>query len=150
MEQYDPLSRTLLKLTSILMTVFGVFGIVLYLLALGVLLGVNYMTAGVFSALQDIIGLSLLLAASIAELIGGRVGRKTLKNPQKASRCRVWGILTLILGLAGLVHILVRSGNPAYWVSIPLALVTPVLYLIGAAGMWHPLPAEEEEDVPET
>ena len=145
-QQYDPLSRTLLKITSILMIVFGVFGLLLYVTALAVLAALGYVTAGMFSGTQDIIGISLLALASLAEFIGGILGVKTLRHPEKPRRCRLWGILTLVLGLAGLVHILLRGENPVYWISIPLSLVTPVLYLMGASGMRNPLPVEEEEE----
>ena len=131
--QTNSFGRTLLRITDPVMILFGIFGILAYGAALALLLGVHFLTDAVFHGASDIIGLSLLLGASILELISGILGRKAARQPQKAGRCLVWGSLALLLSLAGLIHILLRDAVPMYWLSLPLTVLTPVLYLIGAA-----------------
>ena len=145
MNNTDPMGRFLLKTTAILMLVFGSLGVLVYLALLGVLVGVTYVTDGIFSGAKDVVGMSLLLAASALELITGILGLKALKRPERAAGCRVWAALTLLLGLAALLHILLRGQDPGFWLSVPLAAVTPIAYLIGASRL-AAAPQETPED----
>ena len=145
MNHTDPMGRLMLKTSGILMIVFGVFGVLVYLAVLGVLVGVTYVTDGIFSGTKDIIGMSLLLAASAVELIAGIRGVKAVKSPDRVSGCRIRGILALILGLAAMLHILLRGQDPIFWLGIPLTVVTPAAYLIGASRLAAYRPEEEEE-----
>lgn len=141
---YDPTGKALLRISGIVMIIFGIFGILLYAAALGLLLGVTYITDGIFSGTRDVIGISLLLAGALAELICGIVSVKGAKRPARARRCLVWGILTLIITLAGLIHILLRDAHPMYWLIIPMAIVTPIVCLTGAAKLRRPIEMPEE------
>ncbi len=145
--QYDPDGRALLKCTGVLMMVFGIFGILIYLLGLGLVLGVSYITQGMFSASSDLLGMGLLLAGAIVELVAGVLGVKAAKKPARASRALlVWGILTLVLTLAGMGHIALRATTAPWWelaLGFLLGVVTPIVYLVGARALLHPLPAEE-------
>ena len=140
MEQtYDPAGKVLLRISSSLMIIFGILGILLYGAALGVLIGVTYFTDGIFSGTTDIVGISLLLLGGVLELISGILGVKAVNAPQKAGRCLFWGIATLVISLAGLIHILLRNAAPLYWLSLPLAVITPIAYVIGALKLRRPL-----------
>ncbi len=149
MKNTDPMGRLLLKTAGILMLVFGIFGVLVYLALLGVLVGVNFVTDGVFSGAKDIVGMSLLLAASAAELTAGIKALKTLKRREKAAGCRIWTVLALVLGLAALLHILLRGGDPGFWLSIPLAVVTPAACLIGLSRRMAEEDETEEEETAE-
>ncbi len=147
MKNTDPMGRLLLKTAGILMIVFGAVGVLVYLALLGVLAGVAFVTDGIFSVSKDVVGMSLLSAASAVELIAGILGLKAVKKPERARVCRVWGILALVLGLAALLSILLRGQDLGFWLSIPLAAVTPVAYLIGASRLTAaPEHTEEAEE----
>ena len=146
--QYDPAGRTLLKITGVLMTVFGAFGIVIYTLGLAAVIGLAFATGGVFSASGDLVGMGLLLAGAVLELIAGILGRRAAKDPRRAGKgLMVWGVLTLVLTLAGMVHIALRASTAPRWelaLGLVLGLVTPVVYLIGASRLLRSPEAEPE------
>ena len=137
--QYAPAGRSLLKITSVLMLIFGVLGILLYALGLAAMIGVTYVTSGIFSGSKDLIGMGLLLAAALAELIAGSLGVRAAKKPARAGKgLPVWGVLTLLLTLAGMGHIALRTTNAPLWelaLGLVLGLVVPVVYLIAAARL---------------
>ena len=153
MEQaYDPAGRTLLKITGVLMIVFGAFGLLIYTLGLAAVLGLSYATGGIFSASGDLIGMGLLLAGALVELIAGILGVRAAKKPARAGKGRyIWGALSLLLALAGMGHIALRVGSSApVWelaLGLVLGAVLPIVYLAAAARLLHsnrPEPAEEE------
>ena len=135
--QYDPAGRTLLKITAVLMLIFGILGILIYALGLVAVVGVTYVTGGVFSGSADLIGMGLLLAAALAELIAGILGIRAAKKPTRAGKgLIVWGVLTLLLTLAGMLHIALRTSTAPLWelaLGLVLGVVTPVVYLVAAA-----------------
>lgn len=139
-ERYDPTGRSLLRVTGVLMILFGIFGILLYLAGLVAVIVLNSATAGVFSASRDLIGMGLLLAGALAELIAGILGVKAAKRPARAGRgLTVWGLLCLLLSLAGMGHIALRAAVSTPWwelvLGLILSVVTPLVYLIGAAKL---------------
>ena len=153
MEQgYDPAGRTLLKITGVLMIVFGAFGLLVYTLGLAAVLGLSSATGGIFSASGDLIGMGLLLAGALVELITGILGFRAAKRPARAGKGRyVWGALSLLLALAGMGHIALRaSASAPVWelvLGLVLGTVLPIVYLVAAAWLLHsnrPEPAEEE------
>lgn len=148
--QYDPAGRSLLKTTGVLMIVFGVFGCLTYLLGLAAVTGLAYATSGIFSAVNDLVGMGLLLAGAVVELITGILGVRAAKRPARAGKGRVvWGVLCLLLSLAGLVHIALRNVDAPRWAlafGMVLGAVVPAVYLIGAARVLRgPVAAEPEE-----
>ena len=148
MELYDPAGRTLLKISGILMIVFGVFGLLVYTLGLAAVLGLSYATGGIFSAAGDLIGMSLLLAGALTELIAGILGTKAAKRPARAGKALfVWGALSLLLALAGMGHIFLRTAASApLWAPIlglVLSLVLPLVYLTAAARLRRSQSPEE-------
>lgn len=149
--QYDPTGRTLLKTTGVIMLIFGILGVLLYAAGLAAIIGVTYVTGGVFSGSTDLIGMGLLLAAALAELIAGILGCRTAKRPARAGKgLIVWGVLTLLLTLAGMLHIALRSVGAPFWelaLGLVLGVVTPVVYLVAAARVLKgPVFASDESD----
>lgn len=131
---YDPNGIVFLKHTSLLMVIFGILGILLYALGLAAVIGVGYVTGGIFKGSKDLWGMGLLLAAALSELIAGILGRRGAKTPRRASgSLYLWGILTLLLTAVGLLSILFRGGTVRNWLALPLSLVVPIVYLVGAA-----------------
>ena len=135
--QYDPTGRTLLKTTGVIMLIFGILGVLLYAAGLAAIIGVTYVTGGVFAGSADLIGMALLLAAALAELIAGILGCRAAKRPGRAGKgLIVWGVLTLLLTLAGMLHIALRTSSAPIWelaLGLVLGVVTPVVYLVAAA-----------------
>ena len=149
--QYDPAGRTLLKTTGVIMLIFGILGILLYAAGLAAIIGVTYVTGGVFSGSADLIGMALLLAAALAELIAGILGCRAAKRPARAGKgLIVWGVLTLLLTLAGMLHIALRTSSAPIWelaLGLVLGVVTPVVYLVAAARVLKgPVFAPDESD----
>lgn len=136
---YDPAGRTLLKTTSVIMLIFGVLGSLIYAVGLAAVIGVTYVTSGIISGSADLIGMGLLLAAALAELIAGILGVRAAKKPARAGKgLIVWGVLTLLLTLAGMGHIALRTTTAPLWelaLGLVLGLVVPVVYLIAAARL---------------
>ena len=158
--EYDPAGRSLLKITSVLMLIFGILGVLLYAAGLAAMIGVTYVTSGIFSASNDLIGMGLLLAAALTELIAGILGSRTAKRPARAGKGLIlWGVLTLLLTLAGTLFIALRTSSAPIWelaLGLVLGLVVPVVYLIAAARLLKgPIcepednGASEEDDAPE-
>ena len=147
---FDPAGRTLLKTTGVIMLIFGVLGFLIYALGLAAVIGVTYVTSGIISASEDLIGIGLLLAAALAELIAGVLGVRTAKKPARAGKgLLVWGVLTLLLTLAGMGHIALRTTNAPIWelaLGLVLGVVTPVVYLVAAARVLKGPVYEEPED----
>ncbi len=147
--QYDPAGRTLLKTAGILMIVFGALGSLVYLLGLAAVVGLRYATSGLFSASEDLVGMALLLAGALVELITGILGVRAAKKPERAGRGRlVWGVLCLLLTLAGIGHIALRRATAPLWeliFGLVLGAVVPVVYLI-AAGRVRKGPIYEGEE----
>jgi hypothetical protein len=154
-KSYDPAGRTLLKTTGVIMLIFGILGILIYAAGLAVVVGLTYATSGIFSASDDLIGMSLLLAAAIAELIAGILGVRAANRPRRAGiGLIVWGLLTLALTLAGMIHIALRASTAPLWelvLGILLGVVTPVVYLVAVARVLKGAVYEQEssDDTPE-
>ena len=147
---YDPAGRSLLKTASVIMLLFGILGFLIYALGLAAVVGVTYVTSGIISASEDLIGMALLLAAALAELIAGILGSRAAKKPARAGKgLIVWGVLTLLLTLAGMGHIALRTTNAPIWelaLGLVLGVVTPVVYLVAAARVLKGPVYEEPED----
>ena len=134
---YISAEMTVLKIVSVLMIVFGALGILLYALGLAAVVGLTLATSGVFSASRDLFGMGLLLVGAIVELVTGALGSKAAKRPDRAGKALiVWGVLTLLLTLAGMVQIVLRTASVPWWelaLGLVLGVVTPVVYLVAAA-----------------
>lgn len=118
-----------LKVTGILMIVFGALALILSIVAA---IGLAALVALDLDTWQYTLAVILMLVSSIFELIAGIVGVKNCNKPEKAGTCMVWGII--VIALSVLSDVLTLVGNPDNFsiVSLLTGLVIPVLYLIGA------------------
>lgn len=118
-----------LKVTGILMIVFGALALILSIVAA---IGLAALVALDLNTWQYTLAVILMLVGSIFELIAGIVGVKNCTKPEKAGTCMVWGII--VIALSVLSNVLTLVGNPDNFsiVNLLTGLVIPVLYLIGA------------------
>lgn len=118
-----------LKVTGILMIVFGALALILSIVAA---IGLAALAALDLNTWQYTLAVILMLVGSIFELIAGIVGVKNCNKPEKAGTCMVWGII--VIALSVLSDVLTLVGNPDNFsiVTLLTGLVIPVLYLIGA------------------
>ena len=118
-----------LKVTGILMIVFGALALILSIVAA---IGLAALVALELNTWQYTAAVILMLVGSIFELIAGIVGVKNCNKPEKAGTCMVWGII--VIALSVLSNVLTLVGNPDNFsiVNLLKGLVIPVLYLIGA------------------
>ena len=118
-----------LKVTGILMIVFGALALILSIVAA---IGLATLAALDLNTWQYTLAVILMLVGSIFELIAGIVGVKNCNKPEKAGTCMVWGII--VIALSVLSNVLTLVGNPDNFsiVNLLTGLVIPVLYLIGA------------------
>ncbi|MDY5693708.1 MAG: hypothetical protein SPK73_02825 [Eubacteriales bacterium] len=118
-----------LKVTGILMIIFGALALILSIVAA---IGLAALVALDLNTWQYTAAVILMLVGSIFELIAGIVGVKNCNKPEKAGTCMVWGII--VIALSVLSNVLTLVGNPDNFsiVNLLTGLVIPVLYLIGA------------------
>ena len=118
-----------LKVTGILMIVFGALALILSIVAA---IGLAALVALELNTWQYTAAVILMLVGSIFELIAGIVGVKNCNKPEKAGTCMVWGII--VIALSVLSNVLTLVGNPDNFsiVNLLTGLVIPVLCLIGA------------------
>lgn len=118
-----------LKVTGILMIVFGALALILSIVAA---IGLAALVTLDLNTWQYTAAVILMLVGSIFELIAGIVGVKNCNKPEKAGTCMVWGII--VIALSVLSNVLTLAGNPDNFsiVNLLTGLVIPVLYLIGA------------------
>lgn len=118
-----------LKVTGILMIVFGALALILSIVAA---IGLAALVALELNTWQYTAAVILMLVGSIFEMIAGIVGVKNCNKPEKAGTCMVWGII--VIALSVLSNVLTLVGNPDNFsiVNLLTGLVIPVLYLIGA------------------
>ena len=118
-----------LKVTGILMIIFGAIALLISLIAM---VGISALSAvGVNSTLLWVAGIFSVASATF-EMVAGIIGVKNCKNPAKANTCMAWGIV--VAGMCLLGQILnVAGGSDFNVVSLLIGLVLPVLYIIGAA-----------------
>ena len=118
-----------LKVTGILMIIFGALALILSIVAA---IGLAALAALDLNTWQYTSAVILMLVGSIFELIAGIVGVKNCNKPEKAGTCMVWGII--VIALSVLSNVLTLVGNPDNFsiVNLLTGLVIPVLYLIGA------------------
>lgn len=116
-----------LKVTGILMIVFGAIALVLAIIAIA---GVGLLAAmGASSTLLTISAILALVDAAL-QLVAGIVGVKNWNKLEKAGTCITWGIIVIVLCVISNIFTVVGGGNFSV-VSLLIGLVIPVLYLIG-------------------
>ena len=118
-----------LKVTGILMIIFGAIALVVSIIAL---LGL-----GMLEALGAPMGLLwasgiIALVGSVAQLVAGIIGVVNCDKPEKANSCIVWGIAVAAMSIIANVFTLIGYPQNFSFVSVISGLLIPVLYLIGA------------------
>ena len=118
-----------LKVTGILMIIFGALAIVMDLIAmagLGVLEAIGAPMGALW--LSAIVG----LVGAVLELVAGINGVLNAEKPEKAKTCMVWGII--VAGMCVLSNLITLFAYPANFsiVSLLLGLVIPALFIFGA------------------
>lgn len=118
-----------LKVTGILMIIFGALAIVMDLIAmagLGVLEAIGAPMGALW--LSAIVG----LVGAVLELIAGINGVLNAEKPEKAKTCMVWGII--IAGMCVISNLITLFAYPDNFniVSLLLGLVIPALFIFGA------------------
>lgn len=132
--------RVLLKIMGILMIVSGGLGIVVSIVF--AILSAAMAARGGSGTV--VIGLLLLIAGYIVEVIAGVVCLRNSSNPQKATACMTWAVITIVINIIGSILVLTGTnvlaaeqgetasvGASAIF-SIILGIVIPILALIGA------------------
>ena len=141
-------SEDLLKICGTLMIAFGVIGILMGGLLLAALLGLGYLTGGIFRANLHTAGAAALLAASLVELIAGIAGVKAVKKGRRGLACVILGALCLVLTAASVVLNL-RDLPLRMLFGLCLGVVVPAVYLCAALALRkQPAAAEEQEEAP--
>lgn len=118
-----------LKVTGILMIIFGSIALIIAIVAL---LGLGVLEAmGAPMGLLWASGIIALLGA-VAEFVAGIIGVVNWNKPNKANTCIVWGIAVAAMCVISNIFTLIGYPENFNLFSLLTGLVIPVLYLIGA------------------
>ncbi|MGN0537664.1 MAG: hypothetical protein ACI4M3_06775 [Acutalibacteraceae bacterium] len=127
-----------LKVTGILMIIFGAISIIASIIALLGIAALNVMSdaVGVTHVVAYNIGMLyfagfLSLASSVIELIAGIIGVINAEKPEKAQTCMVWGVIVAVMCVLGCIFTAV-GGQSFPFFNLVTGLAVPVLYIIGA------------------
>ncbi len=116
-----------LKVTGILMIVFGAIALVVAIIAFA---GIGVLAAmGASSALLTV-SVIIALVGAVLELVAGIIGVKNWNKLEKAGTCIAWGIIVIALCIISNILTVVGGGEFSI-VNLLTGLVIPVLYLIG-------------------
>ena len=120
---------TFLKVTGILMIVFGTLALVLAIIAIAaVSLAASL---GIGSMMLTLSGI-LALVGAVAQMVAGILGAVNWARPEKAGVCIVWGVIVIVLCIHSTILTLVSDADNFSIISLLTSFVIPVLYLIGA------------------
>lgn len=118
-----------LKVTGILMIIFGSIALIIAIMAL---LGLGVLEAiGAPMGLLWASGIIALLGA-VAEFVAGIIGVVNWNKPNKANTCIGWGIAVAAMCVISNIFTLIGYLENFNVFSLLTGLVIPVLYLIGA------------------
>ncbi|WP_440448241.1 hypothetical protein [Ruminococcus sp.] len=118
-----------LKVTGILMIIFGSIALIIAIMAL---LGLGVLEAiGAPMGLLWASGIIALLGA-VAEFVSGIIGVVNWNKPNKANTCIGWGIAVAAMCVISNIFTLIGYPENFNVFSLLTGLVIPVLYLIGA------------------
>lgn len=125
----------LLKITGIIMTIFGAIALLANLFSLIVALDIE--SSGLYgigiSPTYYWTSLLLSLISSILYLLLGIFGIKNWQNPEKSNICIIVDIIFILTILLGnIFSIVINSLSPFFYFSIITSLILPVLYLVAA------------------
>ncbi len=137
-----------LKVTGILMIIFGGIALVVGFIAVQITLAISGAAAGVddggISGLLNMMSFMALIGAAV-QLVTGILGVAFSKKPEKAMVCLVAAVIVLLLAVVSSVIVpLIAQGNPAViefeaqnlvginWFGLFSGAVLPILFIIGA------------------
>lgn len=124
--------KGLLKVTGILLIIFGAIGAVISLIAIaggGVLAAADATIGAALGGLAIIAGVIALLGAAL-NLVAGIFGVKNCDKPDKSQSCLVLGIIMLIVQVISAIFSI--ASNEFNFFTTLIGLVLPVLYTVGA------------------
>ena len=147
MEKTKTAGTGFLKVTGILMIVFGAIAIVVTGIGIAAV-GVIEKMANSLASMEGItvdealaeqgvslgllyMGMILSLVGAIVQLVAGIIGIKNCRRPEKAQTCLVWGVLVALFAVAGSILTPIAGGDFNI-LSLFTGLVIPVLFIIGA------------------
>ena len=119
---------TFLKVTGILMIVFGAIALIVSIIAI---LGIAALAAfndGTYDMTMLYVGGVFALISAVAEFVAGIIGVINAKLPHKANTCIVWGVIVAVMCIAGEII----GGSQFNVFSLICGLAIPILYIIGA------------------
>ena len=122
---------TFLKVTGILMIVFGAIALIVSIIAI---LGIAALAAfndGTYDMTMLYVGGVFALISAVAEFVAGIIGVINAKLPNKANTCIVWGVIVAVMCVAGEIISMI-GGSQFNVFSLICGLVIPALYIIGA------------------
>ena len=124
--------KGLLKVTGILLIIFGAIAAVISLAAIagGGLAATSGSAIGAAAGGIAIFAGFILLVGAALELIAGIFGVKNCDKPDKSQSCLVLGILMLVIQVISMI-VSISAGSFNFFTTI-IGLILPVLYTIGA------------------
>lgn len=138
MDENRPSGYMFLKVTGILMIIFGGIATVFGLIAALALVAIS---ANAFDSAMPttilLIGSIVVIGVCCLELVAGIIGVVNCKKPEKAGVCITWGYILVILSAISIVLSFIgelmysTSSIGGTLASGIIGLVLPVLYLIG-------------------
>ena len=131
MEQKKAKGAGFLKVTGILMIIFGALSIIVSIIAAIGVAALLLISDGAVSSTLLYTAVTLLIVSAVAELVAGIIGVVNCKKPEKAGTCIAWGIVVAVLCVAGTILQSVGGGSFSVF-SLISGLALPVLYIIGA------------------
>lgn len=131
MEQKKAKGAGFLKVTGILMIIFGALSIIVSIIAAIGVAALLLISDGAVSSTLLYTAVALLIVSAVAELVAGIIGVVNCKKPEKAGTCIAWGIIVAVFCVAGTILQSVGGGSFSVF-SLISGLALPVLYIIGA------------------
>jgi len=150
-------AEEILRLCSGVMLGFGILRIVLSALLLAGILGLDYMTGGIFRTAAQLLAAGFLICSGVVELVCAILGRRCVKRRRGATACLILGALCLALDITAVILTL-RLFPKRIILGLGLNVLLPGVYLGAALGCSRlgaepsreePQPAPETEDAPE-
>ncbi len=120
--------RSLLKVTGILMVIFGSFNLIFTLVGMLALGAIGGALGGAAGAAVGIGAVLIGSISGIVQFVTGIMGILNANKPEKAMVCMVFGALMIVFVL---VNLFTNFSGFAIFGAI-IGLVLPVLYIMGA------------------
>lgn len=124
------MKTTILKVTSILMIVFGILAALIGILAI---VGLSALAAYGGGLIMGMLYLSsiLVIVSAIIQIIAGVRGLSTSKTLNGAEKCVFWGIVIIVITVISTILSLIGGGEFSF-INIITSFAIPVLYTYGA------------------